>query len=377
MDKPKRILIVDDEESLRTVLREMIQSLGHESEIAQDGFEALAMLQMKVDLVLLDVMMPGMDGFEVARRIRKDPVHSDTPIIMVTGLASRTDRLNAVAVGANDFISKPFDLTELRVRTESLLKMKEAQDQIKKHKTELEQTVDERTQALRKALSSLGDAQRKLQDAYLDIIRRLAVAAEYKDKHTSSHIFRMSRFSAMLARKVELPPGEVELILHASPMHDVGKIGVADDILLKPGKLSSDEWEIMRQHPTIGSHIMSESKSDLLQAGEIIAASHHEKWDGSGYPNNLSGDEIPLWGRICAIADVFDAVTSDRPYKKAYPNEKAFEIIDKGKGDHFDPTLAEVFLQSPEEIESIQEEVNRDLKDNNFMRMFDTSSPSQ
>lgn len=376
MEKPKRVLIVDDEESLRTVLTEMILSLGHEPEIAQDGFEALALLQMNVDLVLLDVMMPGMDGFEVARRIREDPLHSDTPIIMVTGLSTRTDRLNAVAAGANDFISKPFDITELKVRTESLLKMKEAQDQIKQHKSELEQTVNQRTEALRTALSNLGSAQRKLQDAYLDIIRRLAVAAEYKDKHTSTHIFRMSRFSAMLARKVELPPGEVELVLHASPMHDVGKIGVADDILLKPGKLSDDEWKIMRQHPTIGSHIMSDSASSLLQTGEVIAASHHERWDGSGYPNNLAEEDIPLLGRICAIADVFDALTSERPYKEAFPNEKAFEIIDKGKGDHFDPKLADIFLQSTDEVESIQEEVTKNLKDNGFMREFYTGVSS-
>lgn len=357
MDKPKRILVVDDEDLLRDSLRDMLEMLGHEPETARDGIEALAKLTFDFDLILLDVMMPGMDGYEIARRIRQDPEKCDIPIVMVTGLTSMGDRLRAVEAGANDFIAKPFDLTELKVRTDSLLRMKEAQDAIKKHKSELEITVDKRTEALRKTLDNLVSAQRKLHGAYLEVIQRLAIAAEFKDENTAAHIQRMSRFSALLAKKLGMSPGDIELILHASPMHDVGKIGVDETILLKPGKLTEDEWEIMRQHTIIGSHILQDSSSKLLQVGEIVAISHHENWNGSGYPNGLLGDKIPLWGRICSIADVFDAVTSERPYKKAFSNEEALKILHEGSGEKFDPKLVNLFIEEFDSVIAIQKAV--------------------
>ncbi len=362
MNQPKRILIVDDEEINRELLEALIASFGHEPKMARDGVEALAKLKLNIDLVLLDVMMPVMNGFEVARRIRQDPDTSDLPIVMVTALTSKEDRLLSVQAGANDFITKPIDKTELQVRTESLLKMKEAQDAIKRHRGMLEETVQKRTAALRKALEETAEAQRRTHQAHLETIQCLAMAAEYKDKDTAAHIHRMSNYCAIIARVLHLPPGEVELILQTSPMHDMGKIGIPDIILRKPGKLNKDEWNIIKQHSTIGSRILIGSSSELLQAGEVIALSHHEKWDGSGYPKGLKGEDIPLIGRITAVADVFDALTTERPYKKAFSNEKAYEILREGRGTHFDPKVLDAFFERLDDVVAIQDQYSHTKK---------------
>jgi len=354
MSDKKRILVVDDDKEIRIILGEFLSMMGYDHETASDGLEALAKVKLDIDLVLMDINMPNMDGFEVTKRIRMEPEYRDLPIIMVTSMASREDRLRAVQAGANDFIAKPIDQTELEVRTVSLLKMKEIQDTIKRHKTELEEKVQQRTAALRKSLDEMVDAQRRTYKAYLDTIRRLAIAAEYRDEGTAAHIMRMSNYSAVLAKGYNLPPGQVEIILHASPMHDVGKIGIPDGILLKKGKLEDKEWEIMRQHTIIGARILKDSNSDFLKAGEEIAASHHEKWDGSGYPGGLKGKDIPLYGRICAVADVFDALTTTRPYKEAFSNEAAYDIIRKGRETHFDPEVVDIFFDKIDEIEAVQ-----------------------
>ena len=354
MSNQHRILIVDDEEGNRVLLADVAKDLGYEVETAADGFEALAKLKFDIDLVLLDAAMPGMDGFEVARRIRADATSGDIPIAMVTGLTSKKDRLRAVEAGANDFISKPVDQTEISVRTASLLKMKQAQDGLKRHQAELEKTVEKRTADLRRALQEMADAQRKAHQAHLDTIERLAVASEYKDEDTAAHIHRIGEYCGILGRRLNLSPSEVETLTHAAPMHDVGKIGIPDAILLKPGKLDESEWETMRQHTTIGARILAGSSSELLRAGEVIAQSHHEKWDGSGYPKGLAGEEIPLWGRICAVADVFDALATDRPYRKAMPNEEVLRIVKEGRGKHFDPRLPDVFLADLDEAFAIQ-----------------------
>ncbi|MBN2601528.1 MAG: response regulator [Candidatus Marinimicrobia bacterium] len=351
----KRILIVDDDEQIRMILGEFLTMQGNEFETASDGLEALAKVKLDIDLVLMDVNMPNMDGYEVIRRIRSEPEYRDLPIIMVTAMASREDRLRAVRAGANDFIAKPIDQTELEVRTMSLLRMKDIQDTIKRHKSELEDKVQQRTAALRKSLDEMVDAQRKTYDAYLDTIRRLAIAAEYRDEGTAAHIMRMSNYAAVLAKGLNFSPGQIEIVLQASPMHDVGKIGIPDGILLKKGSLEDKEWEIMRQHTIIGSRILQESRSDFLKAGEEIAATHHEKWDGSGYPKGLKGENIPRLGRICAVADVFDALTTKRPYKEAFSNEEAFDIIKKGRETHFDPEVVDVFFDKIAEIETVQD----------------------
>jgi putative two-component system response regulator len=356
METTRRILVVDDHEDIRASIRDALEALGYQVETAQDGFEALAKLEFEVDLVLSDVDMPGMDGFELVRRIRQSAETSDLPIIMVTGMTSQPDRLRAVEAGANDFIAKPVDFTEIRVRTHSLLQMKAANDEIKRHKAQLETSVAQRTASLRQALDQVVQGQRQFQAASLETIERLAVVAEYKDSGTANHIQRMARICAELARRLGLPPGEVELIMQASPMHDIGKVGVPERILLKPGGLDDGEWELMRQHPSIGARILSNSSSPLLQAGEIMALAHHEKWDGSGYPHGLQGQDIPLYGRICAVADVFDALTSERPYKRKFTNEEAYRVVRDGRGAHFDPELVDLFLGMEDALLTIQAE---------------------
>ena len=352
----KRVLVVDDQPDTRKLLQRILANLGYQTETAQDGLEALAKLELDIDLVLLDAEMPGLDGFAVTERIRQNPRLIHLPIIMVTGLGGKEDRLRAVEAGVNDFISKPFEIHELRLRSQWLLKLKEASDLLKQHQAELERTVEKRTAALRRALEEMATAQRRTHDAHLDTIRRLVIAAEYKDRDTAAHIERIGQFSEVIARALKLSPGRIETIRHAAPMHDVGKIGVPDAILLKPGQLTPDEWEIMKRHTVMGARILHGSPSDVLQAGEEIALSHHEKWDGSGYPNGLRGDAIPLGGRICAVADVFDALTNHRHYRDALPNQTAYDMIETQAGRHFDPEVVAAFLASKPEVERIQQE---------------------
>lgn len=355
MERRPCVLVADDSAASRTALAEMLRQLGYSVEEAQDGFEALAKLKLDVDIVLLDVVMPGMDGFEVARRIRQDPKSALLPIVMVTGLAGREDRLRAVEAGANDFIAKPVDFTELRVRVSSLLKLKEAQDALRRHQAELEETVARRTAALQEALEEASKAHRRTREAYIDTVFRLALVAEYKDKGTGAHIRRIGELCAVIGQALHLSPEEVEVLRLASQMHDVGKMGIPDQILLKPGPLNSDEWSIMKRHTVYGRHILQGSPSDLLEVGSVIALSHHEKWDGSGYPSGLSGEDIPIWGRICAVADCFDAMTMERPYKPALDSEFAREEVAKGAGVHFDPQVVEAFLSNFDAILEVQQ----------------------
>jgi putative two-component system response regulator len=360
-DRPSRandgahLLIVDDEELNRELLQDMVECLGHTSEVAVDGREALARLNPAIDLVLLDVMMPGLDGLEVTQRIREDPQFVHLPIVMVTALADKADRLRAVEAGANDFITKPVDRTELRVRVTSQLKVKAAQDEIQRHRRELEAAVERRTADLRQALDDLVYAQHRTRDAHFETVQRLGIAAECRDGQTAAHLDRVGQYCVVLARALGLPPEEVDILRHASPMHDVGKIGTPDAILLKPGPLTPDERAVMQQHTLIGANILRDASSEILQSAETIVLSHHERWDGRGYPNGLAGEAIPLYGRICAVADVFDALTTRRPYKDALSNETALEILRAGRGAQFDPRLIDLFIAHLDEIVAIQE----------------------
>ncbi|MGE4293614.1 MAG: HD-GYP domain-containing protein [Desulfovibrio sp.] len=346
-DRRKIILIVDDEEINLKVLSGFVESFGYDFLLAESGRTALEILD-QADLVLLDVMMPDMDGFEVVQKIRSLPGFQDLPVVMATALSDKRDRLDAVRAGASDFITKPVDVTELRIRLDAHLRLKEYHDQVMRYQEGLERLVVERTQELE-------EAQQAKMAAHLETLRRLSQAAEYKDEDTARHIDRMSRYSALLAEKLGLKAEEVDLVLHASPMHDIGKIGIPDSILLKPGPLDPEEWEIMKTHTVIGSKILDSPSSAYLETGRIIAISHHEKWDGSGYPKGLVGEDIPLYGRICAIADVFDALTTRRPYKQAYPNDKALAIMAEGRGSHFEPRLFDLFLKNLDEVLAIQE----------------------
>jgi putative two-component system response regulator len=349
-----KILIVDDELINRKVLEGLLKSQGHQCVSADCGATALQLLDNTIDLVLLDIMMPVMDGFAVARAIREQPEYADLPIVMVTALSAKEDRLLAVQAGANDFVSKPIDTTELGVRMTSLLRMKKYHDEVKDYQAHLQSMVAEKTSALRAALVDLEKARKATVQAHMETIHKLSAAAEYKDEDTGSHIVRMSRYCAVLAKAHGLDEEGVDLILNSSPMHDIGKMGIPDAILLKPGKLDEQEWDVMRRHTVIGATILKGGSSKYLETGAEIALSHHEKWNGSGYPRGLSGEDIPLSGRICAVADVFDALTTKRPYKEAYSNAAALKIMAQGRAEHFDPHLYDLFLENYPEILAIQ-----------------------
>ncbi len=341
-----KILIVDDELLNRELLEDYTTILGYEAESAAGGREALEkVIADSYDLVLLDIMMPGLDGIETAKKIREIYTAADLPIIMVTALSGREDRLRAVEAGANDFIVKPVDRVELKIRTASQLRMKKMQDKVKQYQLHLEELVQERTKDLMLTLDEMRQAKQKTHQAYMDTIHRLGVAAGYKDNDTADHIYRVSGYCVIVAEAVGISEEDVEILRLASPMHDVGKLGIPDSILLKPGKLTPGEWEVMKRHTLIGKKILQDSESNLLSAGAVIAASHHEKWDGTGYPHRLEGENIPILGRICAIADVFDALTTVRPYKEAYNPDKALRLIEAARGKHFDPRIVDAFVE--------------------------------
>ena len=362
MEEKKKILVVDDEERNLRLMEAMLIPLGHEVSLARDGEAALGMVKnISPDLILLDIMMPKMDGFEVARRLKADDETKIIPIVMATSLREIEDRVKALEAGADDFLSKPVDKIELRARVNSLLKVKAYNDHMRNYQKELEAEVAKRTQELRRAFE-------KIKVASLDTIYRLSKAAEYKDEDTGAHILRVSNYSAAVARKMGLDEDTVESILYAAPMHDIGKIGTPDRILLKPGKLDADEWEIMKQHAVNGGRILEGSDAEFIKLGEVIAISHHEKWDGAGYPQGLSGAKIPLVGRIVAIADVFDALTSKRPYKEPFSLEKSYKIIREGRGNHFDPDVVDAFFAIEDEILSIKEKY-KDERESLFVKI--------
>ena len=351
-----RILIADDDEMIRTLHADFVRGFGYDVELAADGIEAIAKVGLGVDLLLTDGHMPNMDGFDVARRIRLTKRSDELPIVMVTSLDARQDRLRAYEVGINDFINKPVDHTELRLRLKWLLELKSAQDQLRSHRKTLEDTVERRTTDLRHALEEVTRAQRMVQDGHLDTIRRLTVAAEYKDHDTAGHIERIGRYSQVVGQAMHLAPGMVDLLLHAAPMHDVGKLGIPDNILLKPGPLSADERHVMNTHTSIGAQILAGSTSPVIQMGERVALAHHEKWDGTGYPHRLTREEIPLEARICSVVDFFDALAMDRPYRNAVPKDEVVQMILDAAGAHFDPSVVEIFVDVRGDIEAIHAE---------------------
>jgi putative two-component system response regulator len=342
------ILVVDDQIQNRELLEANLVPEGYDVILATNGEEALALISIhKIDLILLDVMMPGMNGFEVTRRIRRDTVHQLLPIILLSALCKTDDRIKGIEAGCEDFITKPFDRLELLARVRSLLKVKAYNDLMLNYRIDLEFEVNKRTGELKQAME-------QIKVSSLETIYRLSMASEYRDETTGSHIKRVSRYAAAVARRMGLDENTVESILHAAAMHDLGKIGIPDQILIKPSRLDPGEWEIMKQHTVIGSRILKGSEADFINIGESIALCHHEKWDGTGYPNGLKGSGIPLSARITAIADVFDALNSKRPYKETYSLDRSFCIIQEGRGTHFDPAVVDAFFSIQDEILAIR-----------------------
>ena len=339
--KKATILVVDDQPVNVKLLEKVLAAEGYQNVISTtDSRHATGLYQKhRCDLVLLDLNMPHIDGFGVMEELRA--ITDDyPPVLVLTALKDRTSRVRALEEGAKDFVSKPFDRVELLSRIRNMLEVRLLHKAVKNQNRILEERVLERT--------------RELDETRLEIIRRLGRAAEYRDNETGLHIIRMSQYSQLLGLAVGMSDGEANLLLNASPMHDIGKIGIPDQILLKQGKLTPEEWEIMKTHPTIGAEIMSGHHSDLMQIAREIALYHHEKWDGSGYPHGLAGEEIPLMGRIVAVADVFDALTTARPYKKAWKVEEAVDYIKQNKGSHFDPRLVDLFLDNIADVMAIR-----------------------
>ncbi|MDR2367702.1 MAG: response regulator [Deltaproteobacteria bacterium] len=360
--KLPKVMVVDDELLNLKLIAAMLKPQGYEVILANDGKECLAKaLADPPDLILLDIMMPGMNGFEVCARLKKEEALAQVPVVMVTALQDVNDRVKALDEGADDFLTKPVDRMELRARVRSLLKVKAYNDHMVNYRQELESEVKRRTLELAKA-------HEKLRGASLETIFRLSRAAEFKDEDTGAHIISMSRISARLALKLGLSEQTVESILYASPMHDIGKIGIPDRILLKNGPLNEEEWSIMRLHTIYGGQILENSDIGFLRLGEVIATTHHEKVDGTGYPRGLKGNKIPLAGRIVAVADVFDALMSRRPYKPAFTIDQAVNIIKEGRGRHFDCDVVDVFLEDLPELQRIwnasQEEHNMEMAEN-------------
>ncbi|MFT9848877.1 HD domain-containing phosphohydrolase [Aneurinibacillus sp. REN35] len=348
------ILIIDDEEYNLDVLEQLLVVKDYRVLSASSGLDALMILESEdIDLILLDVMMPGMNGYEVLREIRAME-ECYIPVVMVTALDSKEDKIRALEEGCDDFLNKPIDKYELYARVHTLLRTRHYYKQLARTKQRLENEVVSRTAELQEALAALKLLNSKLEDSHREIVERLSSAAEFKDPETAAHIQRISHYSGVMAQALGMSEEQVNLMIQASPMHDIGKIGVPDHILLKPGKLTLEEFDKMKEHTLIGYKILNGSDSPLLKLASEIAISHHEKYDGSGYPHGLSGEAIPLSGRIIAVVDVFDALTSRRPYKEPYPNEKAYEIIRRGSGTHFDPKIVQLFFDSLPEIIRIQ-----------------------
>ncbi len=343
-----RILAVDDEDRNLRLIEAMLLPLGYEVLLARNGEDALRLAsEFPPDVILLDIMMPGINGFEVARRLRRAEDTRIIPIIMVTALKEVEDRVKALEAGADDFLTKPVEKLELKARVASSVKVKAYNDHLRRYQKELEEEIARRTRELERAYG-------RVREASLDTIHRLSRAAEYKDEHTGDHIQRMSRYCVAIARKVGLSQKVLDNLLYAAPMHDIGKIGIPDRILLKPRRLDPDEWRIMKRHTIIGGKILSGSDVGFMRLAEVIAMTHHERWDGKGYPKGLSGTQIPLVGRICAVADVFDALTSRRPYKEPICVEDSCAIIREGEGARFDPDVVRAFFDAEPEVLEIK-----------------------
>jgi putative two-component system response regulator len=328
-----RILIVDDQEANIRLLERILRHAGYINlSGTTDSRQVLRFFtRFAPDLVLLDLTMPHVNGFEVMELLRPlIPDEDYLPILVLTADVTDEVKLRALSAGAKDFLIKPFNNIEVLLRIENLLKTRLLNLQLREQNQALNEKVRERTLSL--------------EEAQIEILQRLAHAAEWRDDVTGRHTRRIGTMAARVGRTLGLSQDETELLLLAAPLHDVGKIGIPDSILLKPGKLTSNEFEVMKTHTTIGANMLSGGNSDLVKTAETIALTHHERWDGSGYPHGLTGNQIPVVGCIVSIVDVYDALTHHRPYKEAWPPEEAVEEIERQSGNQFDPEIVAAFL---------------------------------
>lgn len=336
------VVIIDDNDINLALIKALVLKLGDCRALPfERPREALDWCRDNVaDLVIVDYMMPEMDGLQFIKAFRALPGRGEIPLLMITANDQKDVRYEALAGGANDFLTKPIDRVEFSARSRNMLALRTSQRFLADRAHHLAILVDEQT--------------REIRGREKELVFRLSRAAEFRDPETGAHIQRMAHYSALITGSLKLGEATRRLILEAAPMHDVGKIGIPDYILLKPGRLTPEEFELMKGHARMGYELLNGSVSEVLQAGAEIAWSHHEKYDGSGYPRGLKGEEIPLLGRIVAVADVFDALTSERPYKRAWPMEDARRLLEEGKGQHFDPACVEAFLTEWDEVLEIR-----------------------
>ncbi len=352
-----RIMIIDDNQSNVDLLKDILATEGFTSVLClTDSRKAKNMyIAYDPEIVLLDINMPYFDGYDLLEQFRDIEQSSYIPVLVLTALRDNKTRIKALKAGAQDFLTKPFDNVETITRIRNLLTVRILHNQVKNQNTILEKKVQERTI--------------ELKETRLEIIHRLGRAAEYKDNETGAHIIRIGKMSSLLGKLSGMSEEQVDLLLNTSPMHDIGKIGIPDSVLLKPGKLDAEEWKTMKKHTTIGASLLDGQKSGLIISARQIALTHHEKWDGTGYPNGKKGKEIPFEGQIVGIVDVFDALTSKRPYKDPYPMEKALSIIKQERGRHFNPELTDLFIKHFHSFVSIKKALSseNDIVPENFI----------
>jgi len=362
--KQSKVMIVDDEAMNIKILRRLLELEGFTSFVTtSDSPTAVSLIRHEQpDVVLLDLMMPFVSGLDILNEVRGDEAIAFIPIVILTAVTDRETRVRAVELGATDFLNKPIDTSELVPRVRNVLAVKAYQDQLREVNNNLEAAVRQRTA--------------ELESSRRDLIHCLARAAEYRDDDTGQHVLRVGRYARLIGQALEMPEELVETLEHAALLHDIGKIGIPDSVLLKPGRLSEEEFAVMQKHPGFGKRILTAYSSEeeravrrhaevgafILEVGSsriidmarVIALTHHERWDGSGYPLGLKGTDIPLVGRVTAVADVFDALSSRRSYKKAFPLDECFQIMRDSRGTHFDPEVLDAFLSVRDQVVEVQ-----------------------
>jgi len=341
--RQRKVLVIDDESTGRTILTKIIQQVEGDVSVAafDNPLEALKWLDSNhPDLIITDYRMPDMNGIELIRQIRERSGCQDIPIMMITVVSEKSVRYDALEAGATAFMTRPIDQIECRTSCHNLLKLHEQQSIVQDRADWLARQVEVATQ--------------QIVSREKETLIRLAKAGEYRDEETGYHVVRMAKYSRQIAEALGLSEKECDEIEYAAPMHDIGKIGITDKVLLKPGKFDQDEWQAMQQHTTIGHSILSNSQSRYIQTGSIIALNHHERFDGTGYPHGLAGKDIPLVARIVSVADVYDALTSSRPYKEPWSTDDSKDYLETNLGSQFDPLCVEAFFERIDNIDDIQ-----------------------
>jgi putative two-component system response regulator len=347
------ILVVDDQDLVRRVLDRMLQREGHRCRQAGSVHEAKQVVSAEPpELVLCDIDMPGDSGLVLVDWLAEH--HPDTAVMMVTACDDPAVAARVLAAGADGYIIKPFERNEIVINVANALRRHHLDAELRRRQATLQQTVDDQSSQIRASVTELEHASESLEHSYQESVWRLACAAEYRDPETATHLERMSRYSELLARTIGCDAGWCDLLRLASPMHDVGKLGIPDEVLMKPGRFTDEDRAIMNRHAEIGHRILSGSDSPLLQMAASVAYTHHEWWDGTGYPRGLRGTDIPIEGRIVAVADVFDALTTQRRYKDTMTFAEAETLMRAERGTHFDPDLIDAFFSSRAEVEAIQ-----------------------